>query len=58
MASNILENNSLGGPTYFDRRWATCLGAVDKRQQNWASQVAGEKGGPPSALKVAHVYGN
>ena len=31
MASNILKNNSFGSPTYFDRRWATCLGAVDKR---------------------------
>ena len=27
MASNILKNNSFGGPTYFDRRWATCLGS-------------------------------
>ena len=29
--------------------------AVEKRAQNWAGQVAGEKGGPPS-VKVAHVY--
>ena len=27
MASNILKNNGFGGPTYFDRRWATCLGS-------------------------------
>ena len=26
MAFNILKNNSFGGPTYFDRRWATYLG--------------------------------
>ena len=38
MASNILKNNSFGGPTYFDRRWATCLGAVDKRVElGWPS---------------------
>ena len=38
MASNILKNNSFGGPTYFDRRWATCLGAVDKRAElGWPS---------------------
>ena len=30
--------------------------AVDKRQ-NWAGQVAGEKGRPQS-VKVANVYGN
>ena len=57
MASDILKNNSFGGPPYFDRQWgAPCLGAVDiSREQNWAGQVAGEKGGPPS-VKVAHVY--
>ena len=27
MASTILKNNTFGGPTYFDRRWATCLGS-------------------------------
>ena len=26
------------------------------RGQNWAGQVAGEKGGPPPSVKVAHVY--
>ena len=37
MASNIFKNNSFGGPTYFDRRRATCL-AVDKRaEQGWPS---------------------
>ena len=29
--------------------------AVKTRGQNWAGQVAGEKGGPPS-VKVAHAY--
>ena len=48
MASNIHKNNSFGAaqlPISTDRGppdWA-----VDKRGQNWASQVAGEKGGPP-----------
>ena len=38
MASNILKYNSFGGPTYFDRRWATCLRAVDKRAElGWPS---------------------
>ena len=53
MASNVLKTNSFGGPTYFDRRWANCLGAVDKRAElGWPSSK-GEKGGPPS-VKVAH----
>ena len=55
MASNILKNNIFDGPTYFDRRWATCLGSRDKRAElGWPSS-RGEKGGPPS-VKEAHVY--
>ena len=57
MTSNILKNNTFGGPTHFYRRWATCLGSRDNLP-NWqieAGQVAGKKGGPPS-VKVAHVY--
>ena len=30
--------------------------AVDKRAEDWAGQVAGEKGGPPRSVKVVHVY--
>ena len=53
MASNILKNNGFGGPTYFDRWWATCLGAVDERAElGWPSS---SEGGPPY-VKVAHVY--
>ena len=61
MASNILKNNSFGGPTYFDRWWATCLG---NRQDGRA-----ELGWPSSKgkgwrtfmqfygiLKMVHVY--
>ena len=57
MASNILINNTFGGPTHFYRRWATCLGSRDNlpNWQNQAGQVAGKMGGPPS-VKVAHVY--
>ena len=54
MAFNIFKKDSFGGPTYFDRQRATCLGSR-QRGQNRAGQVAGEKGGPPS-VKVAHVY--
>ena len=50
MASNILKNNSFGGPTYFDRRWATCLGAVDKRAElGWPSSKG--KGWPAAVCK-------
>ena len=48
VASNILKNNTFGGPTHFYRRWATCLGSRDNLP-NWqtpAGQVAGKKGGP------------
>ena len=55
MASNIINNNSFGGPTYFDRRWAACLGSRQEGRTGLSSQVAGEKGGLLS-VKVAHVY--
>ena len=55
MASNILKNNSFGGPTtYFDRLWATCLGSRQEGKTGLA-KVAGEKGSP-SSVKVAHVW--
>ena len=57
MASNILKNNSFGGPTNFDRRWTTCLGgwAVDMRAElGWPSSRG--KGWPPPSVTVAHVY--
>ena len=44
-----------GGPRYFDRRWATCLGS--RELQSWAGQAARKKGGPP-CVKVAHECGN
>ena len=55
MASNIRKNNSFGGPTYFDRRWATCLGSRQEGRTELAKYVAGEIRGPPSA-KVAHIF--
>ena len=54
MASNILKNNSFGGPTYFDRRWAICLGSLDKRAElGWPSSRGK---GWPTAVKEAQVY--
>ena len=39
MASNILKNNSFGGPTYFDRRGGPPAWAVDKRAElGWPSR--------------------
>ena len=54
MVPNIFKNNRFGGPTYFDRRWATCLGSRQEGRTGLAKQK-GKKGGPPS-VKVAHVY--
>ena len=47
MASDILKNNSFGGPTYFDRRGGPPAWAVEKRAElGWpcSSRVgAGQK---------------
>ena len=62
MASNILKNNSFGGPTYFDRRWPPAW-AVDKRAElgRWPSSRG--KGWPsvcksgPSLCSFTVVFG-
>ena len=58
MASNLLKNISFGGPTYFDRQWATCLGSRQEGAElGWPSSRLGKR----EALrlkKMAHVYVN
>ena len=56
MASNILKNNSFGGPTYFDRGWATCLSSRQEGINGLAKYLAGEKGGPRPSVNMDHVY--
>ena len=39
MASNILKNiKSFGGPTYFDRGWANCLGSRQEGRNGLAKK--------------------
>ena len=54
MASNILENNNFGGPTYFVRRWATCLGSRQEGRTGLAKQQG--KRVARCSVKVAHIY--